>query len=77
MGVSPLFQYEYVTLSPEEDIMVCYQDEGFSQSSYTGRMRYRLVNTNEPLVVSSSTSPRKRYYLKDISYSMTLYNEQL
>ena len=76
VGVSPLFQYEYVTLSPEEDIMVCYQDEGFSQSSYTGRMRYRLVNTNEPIVVSSSTSPRKRYYLKDISYSMTLYNEQ-
>lgn len=76
VGISPLYQYEYVALSPEEEIVVGYQDDGFSESSYTGRIKYELQSLNSPTVISSHTNTRKRYFLKDVSYSMTLYNEQ-
>ena len=74
-SVIPMYQYEYVALSPEEKIMLMPADAGFGKNSYRNQITYEL-SLNEVTVVPCVTEERKRYYIKDVSYSMSLYNQQ-
>ena len=76
-SVIPMYQYEYVALSPEEKIMLMPADAGFGKNSYRNQITYEL-SLNEVTVVPCVTEERKRYYIKDVSYSIggiVSYNE--
>ncbi len=74
--VSPLYQNEYSAVTAQEDWLLMPTKDGFSENDYLGKIRYEVNGDEEYTVIPSSLFERKRYYLKDIAYSLSLYNEQ-
>lgn len=77
VSVSPLFQFEYVALPKDERATLFITGNGFDIDSYQTPIEYTIENeTEEYTVIPAALRERNRYYLKNISYSLSLYNEQ-
>ncbi len=75
--VEPLYQFEYVSLAEDETFVGYVIGDGYDAEAYPTPIEYELVGeTDFYTVIPATRKERRRYYFKDISYAISLYNEQ-
>lgn len=76
VGVSVLYQYQYLTLTPQEELATVLQGGTWDAPTMIGGIKYKLPGDDTYVILSLGGAINPRYYLKDISFAMSSLNEQ-